>query len=231
MKFIKFIAWDKQHPIGEPIPSVSSIPQWWKDGETDYIEDQTGEKIAGMKKCIPFMEIMMSGYVIVTPFDLYVTKDKNSDINIRWQGPSGWDGFVGERSVKLGSTLPRPAGHYKNGFVWSSQWSWKTPKGYSSIVTHPFNRFDLPFTTLSGTIDSDKFHANGNIPFFLKEGFEGIIPKGTPIAQVIPVKRKKWKSWIDSTQTDKIEMTQVNEIRSNPEKSYKKRFWQKKVYE
>jgi hypothetical protein len=35
---------------------------------------------------------------------------------------------------------------------------------------------------------------SGNIPFFIKEGFSGVIPKGTPIAQVIPFKRESWTS-------------------------------------
>ena len=60
------------------------------------------------------------------------------------------------------------------------------------LLSHPFNRFDLPFTTLSGIIDADGILARGNIPFFIKEGFEGIVKQGTPIFQIIPFKRENW---------------------------------------
>lgn len=208
-------------------PSISKIPQWWKDGELLLSNGQ-----AGLKSCIPFMEIMMSGYTINLPFDLFVSKNDDGTINVRWNAPNenGWPRFVDERPKELGETIPRPAGHLPNGFVWSSQWSWKTPKGYSVIVTHPFNRFDLPFTTVSGIIDSDKFQGNGNIPFFLKEDFQGVIPEGTPIAQIFPYKRSKWKSWVDDSGIPDIEKNQISTLRE-PNGSYKKRFWIKKVYE
>ena len=208
-------------------PSVSKIPKWWKDGET-VISSGT----PGIKACVPFMEIMKSGYTINLPFDIFVSKNEDGTTNLKWNAPkeAGWPTFIEERPPDLGATIPRPAGHLPNGFVWSSQWSWKTPKGYSVIVTHPFNRFDLPFTTVSGTIDSDKFQGNGNIPFFIKEDFQGVIPEGTPIAQIFPFKRDKWKSWVDDSVLDSIYKNQISKLRE-PDGSYKKAFWVRKVYE
>jgi len=29
------------------------------------------------------------------------------------------------------------------------------PAGYSLLITHPFNRHDLPFVTLTGLVDAD----------------------------------------------------------------------------
>jgi hypothetical protein len=79
-------------------------------------------------------------------------------------------------------------------------------------------------------MDSDKFHGNGNIPFFIKKNFEGIIPAGTPFAQIYPIKREKWKSWVDDSVIDSIMKNQIDPLRT-PNNSYKKKFWQKKVYE
>lgn len=227
MKIIKFIPWSKTHLSP---PTKTPLPEWWKKGELSYPEDD-GSISAGMKACIPFMEIMMSGYVLRTPFDIYVTKGETGETSIRWNAPpeNGWTGFIGERPHQLGATIPRPAGHEPNGFVWSSQWSWKTPKGYSTIVTHPFNRFDLPFTTMSGIMDSDRFHSSGNLPFFIKKDFVGIIPEGTPYAQLIPVKREVWKSWSNDITNDLIFDKQIKELRTD-EGSYKKKFWVRKEY-
>lgn len=227
MKIIKFIPWAKTPLLP---PTRASIPQWWKDGELHYGETP-GESHPGLKACVPFMEVMMSGYVVVTPFDLYVTKGEQGETSIRWNAPdeNEWKNFIGERSAHLGATIPRPAGHEPNGFVWSTQWSWKTPRGYSTLVTHPFNRFDLPFTTMSGIIDTDKFYGNGNIPFFIKKDFVGTIPAGTPYVQLFPFKRDTWKSWSNNILNDKIFQEQVQPLRTD-EGSYKKRFWVRKEY-
>jgi hypothetical protein len=48
----------------------------------------------------------------------------------------------------------------------------------------------------SGIIDNDKVHLPGTMPFFILEGWTGVIPAGTPYAQIIPFKREDWKSEI-----------------------------------
>ena len=81
---------------------------------------------------------------------------------------------------------------------------------------------------MSGFMDSDRVFVNGNVPFFLKEGFYGLIPEGTPYAQVIPVKRKHWKS-LNSPENYDLVMKQS--IKINSEKAYyKKKSWIRKEY-
>lgn len=230
MKLIKFICMDLEYPFGEPILAKTSVPQWYKDGETFYYSDGKEEKTAGLKTCIPFLDAITSGYLLVTPFDIFIghENDDKEKLSIKWNGPQSWDTFVMERPKESGSTIPRPAGHLSNHFVWSSRWGWKSPRGYSTFVTHPLNRYDLPFTTMSGFMDSDKAIINGNIPFFLKEGFTGVIPAGTPIAQVIPVKRKSWQVIIDKLGASSSKM-QSNEI-AGEKAYYKKHLWVRKEY-
>jgi hypothetical protein len=201
------------------------VPEWYRKGESTFTVDG-GSPEPGLKSCAPFLDIMLSGYALLTPFDIYVGLNEDGSHNIRWNGPEDWRDFIGERPKELGATIPRPAGHSPNGLVWSSKWGWRTPRGYSTIVTHPFNRHDLPFTTLSGTIDSDKFIAHGNIPMFLKEGWVGVIPAGTPYAQVIPFNRKAWKKVADYGLISQA----TEDGRKVREKSYKKYLWIKKSY-
>jgi len=224
MKLIRFVpSTGINSSVGVPQPAKNFVPGWWKKGE---LELSTGDP--GMKACIPFLDVLISGYMLVTPFDIFVTKNEDGTQNIRWNAPDGWEGFIGERPVELGSTIPRPAGHSPNGMVWSSKWGWKTPRGWSTIVTHPYNHHDLPFTTLSAYMDSDKYYNYGNIPFFIKEDFEGRIVAGTPFAQVIPVKRASWKSMIDFGLSNTA-IRQGSITRDN-EHFYKKFLWVKKVY-
>ena len=68
-----------------------------------------------------------------------------------------------------------------------------------------------------------------NLPFFLKEGFEGIIPKGTPIAQIMPFKREPWNS--EKEDLNPLTKYQINNLKSVVQRSYKNRFWSKKTYE
>jgi hypothetical protein len=60
--------------------------------------------------------------------------------------------------------------------------------------------------------------------------FEGLIPKGTPIAQVIPFKREDWQMKIGS----KEELIEQNNITQKLQTKffdrYKSMFWTKKEY-
>jgi hypothetical protein len=73
-------------------------------------------------------------------------------------------------------------------------WTIEAPEGYSVLFTHPFNRFDLPFTTLTGWVDCDRYHDNWiDFPAHWHDtNFSGVLPKGTPIAQCLPIKRENW---------------------------------------
>ena len=195
-------------PINRPIPAASILPDWWKQGEA-FINKESGGldipdpalKVAGMKSCMPFLDALNSGFFLTTWIDLEITKNDGVDVEFRYLEPNSkgdlipssidW-AMVNERKGAIGYTIPRPAGHSHNHMVWNSKWGWETPKGWSVLVTQPLNQSQLPFTTLSAIVDSDRFASNGNIPFFIKEGWTGIIEKGTPFAQLIPINRQEW---------------------------------------
>jgi hypothetical protein len=222
--------------LGNPVPVKKLVPEWYRKAETYYVapsdniavEDGTQELTAGLKTCAPFLDAMVSGYAFLVPFDIYVGRDDEGNLDIKWNAPQGWEEFVSERPKESGSTMPRPAGHAPNHLVWSSRWGVKAPRGYSVLITHPLNRQDLPFTTSSGIIDSDKFFGNGNIPFFIREDFVGVIEKGTPFAQIIPIKRKKWKMINNPSLVDAYAIQ--GETARKKETSYKKKDWVKKVF-
>lgn len=100
--------------------------------------------------------------------------------------------FIIERDVGMIPTLPIPKGYHHHHFSWGTKQILKVEDGYSLLITHPLNRDDLPFRTLSGIVDANYAMNGGKLPFLLQEGFEGIIKAGTPIAQIIPIKREPW---------------------------------------
>lgn len=66
-------------------------------------------------------------------------------------------------------------------------------------------------------------------PFFIKDGWAGIIEAGTPLAQLIPVKRDSWVSKKVCLEEDEVTKRNQN-YRKNIIRSYKKLFWNKKTY-
>lgn len=75
----------------------------------------------------------------------------------------------------------------------------KTPKGTSCYYLDPF-LFDNPYlSTWQGIIDTDKFNqltTNNHLIFYPKVDESFIIPKGTPLVQIVPFVRYPWKSKI-----------------------------------
>ena len=249
MKRIRFVPSNRaiNHALMPPQPAKMYMPEWYRKSEM-FISKKTGmttdkndpDLSGGLKSCVPFLDAMISGYMMTTWHDINVITDDygtnfdyvrfNQRINdYETLPPSEIVSIVGERKGDSGAMMPRPAGHMQNHFIWRSEWGIRLPRGWSLMVTHPYNRFDLPFTTVTGFVDSDKFWTNGNLPFFLKEGFNGIIPAGTPFAQLIPVKRQSWIAY-SSIFSHKYARHLGDEARAVKYGYYRENNWDKKSY-
>jgi hypothetical protein len=127
-----------------------------------------------------------------------------------------------------------PEGYHEDHFHWWPNWGIELPKGYSLLVLSPINRYDLPFLTVGGIIDSDEYILPGLTPFFIKKGFIGKIPAGTPFVQVIPFKREDWNSEIKFyNQGEMIKRHKRNTAMYRVRKGgiYKRFTWKPKKYE
>jgi hypothetical protein len=69
----------------------------------------------------------------------------------------------------------------------------------------------------------------GRLPFFVKEGFEGVVPRGTPIYQIIPFKREKWDS-VENPELRKDNLRRGYNVASVMYGWYKRNLWSKKEY-
>lgn len=228
VKLIRFFAHNRAvEGMPGPVPTKQTIPQWYKRSESTFVADN-GEKMAGLKKCMPYVDAMMSGYILPLPVDLHVSKNEDGTLRIEYDETDLGE-IIHERPEALGYMMPRPVGFASNHLTFKAPWGWQTPKGFSVLVTHPFNREELPFHTITAFMDSDEFIASGNIPFFIKDGFEGIIPSGTPIAQLMPIKRYNWKM-IKNDQTLQKKAAYHGRLARDPEYGYKKVMWNRKEY-
>jgi hypothetical protein len=235
MKKIKFIPSSKMAKsiVDPPLPSSSKIPRWFKDLDVEIFKNlgpigPTHDSNLTMKACPPVIDTMTTGYTITLDADVRFVDEKIYGHRALWQ--VSWP-VIG---VHSSSQIPKemvPDGYHPYPFKWerSHGWGIETPPGYSLLYVHPFYRYDLPFISVPGIVDSDSFTVPANIPFFLKKDFIGTIEAGTPIAQVIPIKREPWKYYLDPNPDPENEYRNDN-LRKTMYRAYKKRWWNKKTY-
>lgn len=222
------------------IPAKKFIPDWYKliksYNEKSIRFNQDNSIFKNVRQCMPFFDSLSSGYMITLYTDIHVSDQENGKKFIRWESQKT-RGKVGDDAEEYPVTarnpednpVPYPAGCAPDHFAWMLPYYLKIQPGYSILVSHPFNRFDLPFVTLTGIMDAENSIARGNLPFFIKSDFEGIIPKGTPIAQLLPFKRDSWQAIEDNSI---IEEGELNRIKSRRKffNYYKDNMWFKKEF-
>lgn len=226
LEIITFI--DHSKLLDKPRPASHYLPDWYKDHASysyqGKVPKQYPDGNSTIKKCIPVFDSMTAGYILETHTDIYIDSNDKS-LEFTWANPD----------VYMNMHLPYQAEGYPNStgsiLKYVTPWSVKTPNGWSVLVLPPMHR-DSPIHIMPALIDTDSYHAPLEFPFLLKDKiFKGVIPKGTPIAQLIPIKRQDWVSDYTSKQED-IEVVDrmANAIRSVFFDRYKKLFWNKKSY-
>jgi hypothetical protein len=214
-KKIKFSSIEVGIGINHPTPASKNLPQWFKKmaGVIDGIQT--------IKKCMPVFDSLTSGYIVVLAADVYFDGNEIQQISTNHM-------VMAHHQSQI-EGMPVPPEYKSKPYKWINYFTIKTPRGYSTLFTHPINRMDLPFYTLSGVVETDKFGLTVNFPFFIKKNFKGIIPAGTPIAQLIPFKRDDWKSEVNDTKPVKLPAYRFT-MHNPPLGYYKKHFWSRKKY-
>jgi hypothetical protein len=248
-KDITFVPSSKKTELSVPMPSPAKfyIPDWYKKFATFYDADnksylsgsqynEDGKLNPGTrltaKVCIPFLETFTFGYIQQTWCDISVSK-KEDEVSFSVNRES--EEIEQMVSTRENALIPKeliPEDCHDVSFQWFRHWNPVLPKGYSALITHPLNREDLPFRTISGIIDHDKYYLGGAVAFFMKKNFSGEIPKGTPMYQIIPFKRDDWqiKNSIDNNLLIKSMEDQISNVTSGQKGVYKKKYWQRKDF-
>ena len=216
----------------QPIPASRSIPEWYKETNS-YLENKKepngeGGSTGTIKRCMPVFDALNSGYLLLTHTDIWVSKkeDKEGQVTDWYQWPSF--GAISFHPVSQALLHPESTGSPVP--KWINPWSIKTPLGYSTLFTAPFHRKNI-FTALTGIVDTDKYDAPVNIIFVLTNpNFEGLVPAGTPIAQVTPFKRNSWEMKIGNQKNFQDQNKTTVKLKSKFFDSYKLQFRQTKEY-
>lgn len=222
VKHITFIKVNEVSDKYAPKPASKSIPEWYKKMEPSFPKERTPDSLPTIKKCIPVLDALTAGYILVTPCDVYVQM-KDGEPTLQ---PT-FDGYISHHPRKQG--YKHPAVNDYQFPKWINPWAIKTPKGYSTLFIPPVHNPNEWFVVLEGIVDTDNYSAPVNFPFVLKNPTrEGLIPAGTPMVQAIPFKRDEWESSISE---DSKEAKQVStHLSSHWFDRYKKLFWDKKSF-
>lgn len=189
-----------------PVSAKKLIPDWFKKIPPHNEDDMT------VKKCVPFLDAMSVGYTILNHIDIVIWQTTDGEVKIQWLNDEHKEHMMRWPPIETHPQRQIPGspmeGHTILKFM--SPWIIETPPEYSLLFLPPINRLEIPIVPLVGLVDSDTYQNNVNIPFIhtMLEPDEKRhhIPKGTPICQVVPIKREKWSaeySFLDEKELNK----------------------------
>lgn len=231
---VEFIdGWGDTPPEFAPVPAKSLLPEWYKKTtahvhNNKHIYDD-GKTSATVKKCIPVFDALTSGYLIRLVSDVEIGDSMSGKKFYRWPGKE-MISFHGP--MQLGE-FPLKEFYDEQVPKFHNPWGIKTPKGYSCLFINPMNRGESVLRIFEGVVDTDTYHQPVQLPFLLNDhSWSGVIPAGTPIAQVIPFKRESFDHTIkrDDDYPDKPAYKTHRLRRSIFFDAYKKMFWSRKEY-
>ncbi len=249
--FRPYRPWLDEKSSSAPSTAQSVIPAWYKNADrfaknpfTDEYYQATKEicpvpkegtdsdygKIPTWKACPAIMDGFSTGYVLKIPCDITFFKNERGSIDVKVSDKK-YEDFCTKRAPM--PQFEHPKGFYRDHFAWYSNWGLELPEGYSALFMTPMNRFDLPFLNTTGIVDCDKVNILGTFPFFIAEGWEGVLPEGTPYLQIFPFKREDWKQKIETLDQKQIYNKLVdnsNFYRKPDGGIYKNKIWSRRKY-
>lgn len=217
--------------LAKPKPASEYIPEWYKKAKA--YTDPSGKKAptldgtpyATVKRCMPLWDLMTAGYIIETPYDIYVRQTPDGPYfqwgemeAVAFQAMEQFQNHPYSRDINYATRIVHP-------------WSIKTPKGWSILVCEPQHQEPGPLICANGIVDTDEFSIPFNMFFKLRDPkFEGMIPAGTPFIQVIPFKREAWTSKLGGEKEKKKHTSDMRKFTTVFFDRYKKFWWNKKEY-
>ena len=197
-----------------PKPAVKFIPTWWKEMKHVPSYHHIDEAVAGnVKNCPSFIDYFSQGYILPMWADtiLYYddqTKDwswRTSDPRFTYSNHNNDQYLDFSNHNFLG---------FDSYFIFKAHCPWRiiTPPGYSTYQIPTFYHFNKDFSVLPGIRDSDTYHQINPQILIHSNKKEIFIPRGTPLAQYIPFKRKQDHGIVrDASEKDMLEF-QKNDL-------------------
>jgi hypothetical protein len=172
--------------IAEPVPAKGVLPPWFRHlPGIDKSQLSATNNGLTVKRCPPFLDAMTAGWIIPLAATVRLEiSDGGETVNAGWEFDRELVSTHAPFQVAGGPHVPRPPMKFNN------YWTIRTPKGWSSLFLPPVNRPNGVVEVVSGLVDTDTYRSPVNFPFFAIAP-DGVytLEKGTPLVQVIPVRR------------------------------------------
>ena len=169
--------------IPPPEPAARGLPDWLKQMPAQALSGLVAGPDDTVKRCPPFVDAMTSGFLIPLFCDVTV-----KDGEFTWDSdlPGGGDLSFARSPLGLHDSAQVEGTPLFDDdqfmLKFHNLWTIEAPAGYSLLFTHPVNRLDLPFTTLTGLVDCDRFRDGWiNFPARWRDPtFSGVLAKARP---------------------------------------------------
>lgn len=219
-----------------PVASKKLIPEWFKHIPPKV--DNNGEEIPSVKKCIPFLDAMSMGYTLLMHVDVVIQQLENGEIRLPYIDKEHKQVLEAHKPIETHPSIQAMGSVFESMPIlkYMNPWTIETPKDYSLLFLPPINRLENPIIPLVGFVDTDTYINVVNIPFIhtgLEPGKQVVIPAGTPICQIIPIKRDNWSSKVtlyDNRQLKAVEKQRKQMWADVRDDYYAKHLHKKKGY-
>lgn len=213
-----------------PVSAKSLLPKWYKktnsymdNKKATRIINNTHQTTATIKKCMPVYDAITAGYFILSWADIKIF-NKDNVIHYEIESP-----IVSDHNVRQASNHPNVDKQDDIVAKFMNPWSIQTPEGYSCLFVPPSHHSNI-INIMPAIVDTDTYNIEIHFPFTLTNRlFEGVIPKGTPLVQVIPFKRDMWEMEIKELPQEDYKKS-YDKLRKTNSNGYKNEFWEPKSY-
>ena len=172
--------------IAEPVPARDELPGWFRRLRgVDRDELSANNDALTVKRCSPFLDALGAGWIIPLAATVRLeVSDDGKRVDAGWEFDRPMVSNHNAFQIAGNPYEPRPAMKFHN------YWTVATAPGWSSLFVPTLNRPNGIFEVFSGLVDTDRFGMPVNFPFVVTAA-DGVyvLPKGTPLVQVIPVQR------------------------------------------
>jgi hypothetical protein len=172
--------------IAEPVPARTVQPAWFKRlPGLDRAELSATNNGLTVKRCVPFLDALSIGWIVPLAATVRLdVSDGGRAVAAGWEFDREMVSSHSAHQTAGNPYEPRPMMKFHN------PWTIRTPSGWSCLFVPPLNRPDDRIEILSGVVDTDRYVSPINFPFVaVAEDGVHILPKGTPLVQVIPFER------------------------------------------
>jgi hypothetical protein len=210
--------------IPAPYPARKLIPDWYRH-LPQRIDNLTKLENSTVKRCAPVLDAFCMGWIIPLAADVEFCSNEDAS-GVTWKTNYYREIISTHAPQQVSSnTAPHPE-LPKPPLKWLNYWHIKLAPGYSALFTPPLNRADHRFECFSGVVDAG-YEEFINFPFWFKQpNYTGIIKQGTPLVQVIVVKKEQFEEQVRvMTPEDREAMDLTRRRRKAHESLYRDVIW------